>query len=124
MKECEQVERVKQRIAAERAALISAHFGSGGVTRPASLPAIGPALIQNNTANTRQQIISDGPSQPYMGYTNSRPVHPHGSPMSQQPAYGLGPRMPLSAINASSASPSSTTRTMSRPVSGARSGLD
>ncbi|KAL8110287.1 hypothetical protein AgCh_026128 [Apium graveolens] len=124
MKECEQVERVKQRIAAERAAFISAHFGSGGVARPTSLPAIGPAMTQNNTSNMRQQIIPDGQSQPYMGYTSSRPVHPHGSPMSQQQAYGLGPRMPLSAINPSSASPSSTIRTMSRPVSGARSALD
>lgn len=124
MKECEQVERLKQRMATERSLMASAQFGPTGVTRPTS---IGQAMVQNNTGNTRQQVLPGAPSQPFMsGYGNNQPIHPHISPMQQQATFGLGPRLPLSSINpSSSASPNvNTPRAMLRTVSGNRSGLD
>ena len=50
MKECEQVERTRQRIAAECARMISARFGSAGVTSPMSLPGVGPSMVNNMPA--------------------------------------------------------------------------
>uniref|UniRef100_A0A2N9F0U5 SMARCC C-terminal domain-containing protein n=1 Tax=Fagus sylvatica TaxID=28930 RepID=A0A2N9F0U5_FAGSY len=103
MKECEQVERTRQRIAAERARMISARFGSAGVTSPMSLPGVGPSMVNNNASNNRQQMISASPSQPSIpGYNNNQPVHPHMPFMPRQQMFGLGPRLPMSAILQSS----------------------
>lgn len=123
MKECEQVERARQRIAAERA-LMSSQFGPAGVSRPTGLPGIGPAVANiNSGSNSRQQVVSSSPAQPFIsGYGNNQPIHPHMS--QQQPMYGhgLGPRLPLTAINPSS---SAVAHPMLRPVSGSsRSGFD
>ncbi|CAK9169236.1 unnamed protein product [Ilex paraguariensis] len=136
MKECEQVDRARQRIAAERALIISSHFGPAGVTRPMGLPGIGPAMSHNNTGNNRQQVVSGSPSQPFIsGYGNNQPIHPHMSLMSQQTMYGLGPRLPLSAIHPSSSTPPTAmfnaaansqpaiSHPLLRSVSGAKSGL-
>ena len=102
MKECEQVERTRQRIAAERARMISARFGSAGATSPMSLPGVGPSMVNNNTSNNRQQIISASPSQPSIpGYNNNQPVHPHMPIMPWQQMFGMGPRLPVSAIQQS-----------------------
>lgn len=127
MKECEQVERMKHRMAAERAIMLSTQFGPAVVTRPTGLPGVGPAMVHNNTGNIRQPVVSGGPSQPFIsGYDNNQPIHPHASPLQQQPTFGLGLRLPLAAINPSSAaSPNVTTPcAMLRSVSGTRSGLD
>lgn len=84
MKECEQVERVRQRIAAERALMVSNHFGpagggsgGGSVNRPTgSLPGPGgppPPMVNNSTAinNSRQQVVSGSPSQqPFISRNN------------------------------------------------------
>ncbi|KAK2995674.1 hypothetical protein RJ640_006134 [Escallonia rubra] len=136
MKECEQVERARQRIASERALMTSSQLGSAGVSRPTGLPGVNPASVSNNSGNNRQQV-SVSPSQPFIsGYGNNQPMHPHMSLMPQQPMYGLGPRLPLSAIHpSSSASPnimfnaaanarSAVTHPMLRPVPGTRTGLD
>ncbi|KAK3023061.1 hypothetical protein RJ639_044777 [Escallonia herrerae] len=136
MKECEQVERARQRIASERALMTSSQLGSAGVSRPTGLPSVNPASASNNSGNNRQQV-SVSPSQPFIsGYSNNQSMHPHMSLMPQQPMYGLGPRLPLSAIHpSSSASPnimfnaaanarSTVTHPMLRPVSGTRTGLD
>ncbi|KAA8546431.1 hypothetical protein F0562_002830 [Nyssa sinensis] len=135
MKECEQVERVRQRIAAERTRMMSTQFGAAGVASSISLPGVGPAIV-NSTSNNRQQVISGSPSQPFIsGYGNNQPIHPHTSFMPRQQVYGLGPRLPLSTINpSSSASPnvmfnaaanaqSAVSNPMLRPVSGTSSGL-
>uniref|UniRef100_A0A5B7A1I3 Putative SWI/SNF complex subunit SWI3C isoform X1 n=1 Tax=Davidia involucrata TaxID=16924 RepID=A0A5B7A1I3_DAVIN len=135
MKECEQVERARQRIAAERTRMMSTQFGAAGVASSISLPGVGPAMV-NSTGTNRQQVISGSPSQPFIsGYGNNQPIHPHMSFMPRQPMYGLGPRLPLSTINpSSSATPnvmfnaaasaqSAVSNPMLRPVSGTSSGL-
>ncbi|GER31363.1 SWI/SNF complex subunit SMARCC2 [Striga asiatica] len=105
MKECEQMERTRQRIAAERALMMSAQFGS-------------------NKFQVLNRLFS--------GYGNSQQMHPQMSMM-----YGLGPRLPLSAIhpppsttsNAMFGSPSNSQQSlghhpMIRPsLSGTKSGL-
>ena len=62
MKECEQVERVRQRIAAERALIVSTHFGSPRSTGPGA--AAGPSMVNNITGNNRPQAVPGAPSQP------------------------------------------------------------
>ncbi|KAI8015857.1 SWI/SNF complex subunit SWI3C [Camellia lanceoleosa] len=134
MKECEQVERARQRIAAERTRITSAQFGPAAVTSSTSLPGIvGPSMV-NNTANNRQPVIAGTSSQPFIsGYGNNQPIHPQF--MARQQMYGLGPRLPLSALHpSSSAAPNAMfnaatnaqptlNHPMLRPVSGTSSGL-
>lgn len=134
MRECEQMERTRQRIAAERGLMMSAQFGPAGVPRPTGLPGV----VNNASGNSRQQI--PGPQQPFIsGYGNNQPIHPHMSLMQQQQQqqqgmYGLGPRLPLSAIHPSTSasnamynqtpnSQPSLSHPMLRPVSGTKSGL-
>ncbi|KAI3464540.1 hypothetical protein Pfo_021203 [Paulownia fortunei] len=134
MRECEQMERTRQRIASERALMMSAQFGSAGVSRPVSLPGAGAgaAIATSTSGNIRQQV--SGSQQPFIsGYGNNQPILPHTSVMQQQGMYGLGPRLPLSAIQPSSASnsmfnPTSNSQSslgypMLRPVTGTKSGL-
>ncbi|KAL4596193.1 hypothetical protein ACB092_12G147000 [Castanea dentata] len=134
MKECEQVERTRQRIAAERARMISARFGSAGATSPMILPGVGPSMVNNNNSNNRQQIISASPSQPSIpGYNNNQPVHPHMPFMPRQQMFGMGPRLPMSAIqqsptsnvmfNSSGNVQPTLNQPMLRPVSGTSSSL-
>ncbi|XP_011074832.1 SWI/SNF complex subunit SWI3C isoform X1 [Sesamum indicum] len=133
MRECEQMERARQRIASERALMMSAQFVSAGVSRPMGLPGVGNAIVNNTPGNSRQQV-SGSPQTFASGYGNNQPVHPHMSLMQQQGMYGLGPRLPLSAIHPSSSasntmySPTSNSQPslghpMLRPVSGTKSGL-
>ncbi|KAL0369273.1 UNVERIFIED_CONTAM: SWI/SNF complex subunit SWI3C [Sesamum calycinum] len=112
MRECEQMERARQRIASERALMMSAQFGSAGVSRPMGLPGVGNAIVNNTSGNSRQQV-SGSPQTFVSGYGNNQPVHPHMSLMQQQGMYGLGPRLPLSAIHPSS----SASNTMFSPTS-------
>ncbi|XP_024977034.1 SWI/SNF complex subunit SWI3C isoform X1 [Cynara cardunculus var. scolymus] len=114
IKECEQLERARQRVSAERGLLLSSQFGpGGGVTRPTGLPGVGPSLVNNAAAGSSRQQGS--PAQPFIsGFPSNHP---------QQPMFGLGPRLPLSAINPSSSSAASP-HPMLRPVSGSRSGFE
>ncbi|THG08319.1 hypothetical protein TEA_015422 [Camellia sinensis var. sinensis] len=134
MKECEQVERARQRIAAERTRMTSAQFGPAAVTSSTSLPGIVNPSMVNNTANNRQPVIAGTSSQPFIsGYGNNQPIHPQF--MARQQMYGLGPRLPLSALHpSSSAAPNAMfnaatnaqptlNHSMLRPVSGTSSGL-
>ncbi|KAL3845509.1 hypothetical protein ACJIZ3_002912 [Penstemon smallii] len=133
MMECEQMERTRQRIVAERSLMISAQSGSAGMSRQMGPPGIGNANVNNATGNNRQQVL--GSQQPFIsGYGNNQHVHPHMTLMQQQGMYGLGPRLPLSTINQSSSapnamfnqasnSPSSLGHPMQRPVFGTKSGL-
>ncbi|CAA3009905.1 SWI SNF complex subunit SWI3C [Olea europaea subsp. europaea] len=129
MRECDQMERMRQRLAAERGLMMSAQFGSAGGSR-AMGPPVGSAIINDNSGN-RQQIISG--SQPFVsGFGNNQPVNPHTS-LTQQGMYDLGPRLPLSAIRPSSSTPSalfnpgnsqpSLSHPMLRPVSRTKTGL-
>lgn len=138
MRECEQMERTRQRIVAERTLMMSGQFGSAGVPRPMGLPGVGNAVMNNSAGNNRQQVSGSQQQQPFAsGYGNNQPMHPHMSLMQQQQQqgmYGLGPRLPLSAIHPSSSAPNtmfnpasnsqpSLGHPMLRPLSGAKSGL-
>ncbi|KAJ0750576.1 putative transcription factor MYB/SANT family [Helianthus annuus] len=120
IRECEQLERGRQRVSAERALIFSSQFGPAGVSRPTG---VGPSMVNNNPGPSRQQMSGSGsgsPAQPFIsGFPGSQPMHPQ---MSQQPMFGLGPRLPLSAINPSTTS--SGSHPMLRPVSGSRSGFE
>ncbi|XP_058786931.1 SWI/SNF complex subunit SWI3C isoform X1 [Vicia villosa] len=134
MKECEQVERAKQRFAAERTRVISARFGTAGTTPAMNASGVGPSMVSNG--NNRQQMISASPSQPSIsGYGNNQPVHPHMSFAQRPSMFGLGQRLPLSMIQQSQSTSSGamfnapsnvqpgTNHALLRPVSGTNSGL-
>ncbi|KAK9993675.1 hypothetical protein SO802_023378 [Lithocarpus litseifolius] len=98
------------------------------------LPGVGPSMVDNNTSNNRQQIISASPSQPSIpGYNNNQPVHPHMPFMPRQQMFGMGPRLPMSAIqqsptsnvmfNSSGNVQPTLNQPMLRPVSGTSSSL-
>ncbi|XVE60294.1 hypothetical protein DITRI_Ditri05aG0117200 [Diplodiscus trichospermus] len=102
MKECEQVEKARQRFAAERARIVSARFGPAAVTSQMSLPAVASPMVNNNVGNNRQQVMSASPSQPSIsGYGSNQPGHPHMPFMPRQPMFPMGPRLPLTAMQAS-----------------------
>lgn len=132
MKECEQLERTRQRFFGERARIMTTQPGSVRVSRPMGVSGAGAAVV-NNTGNSRQQV-SGPPQQNFIaGYGNNQPMHPQMSFMQQQGIYGFGPRLPLSAIHPSSSTPSmfnapassqpALSHSMLRPVSGTKTGL-
>ncbi|KAI8002657.1 SWI/SNF complex subunit SWI3C [Camellia lanceoleosa] len=139
MKECEQVEKAKQRIAAERTHMISAQFRPPAVMSSTSLPGTSPTMgagpaIVNSSANNRQQVMTGSPSQPFIsGYGNNQQIHPQFMPRQQM--YGIGPRVPFSGLQqSSSAAPNvmfnaaanaqpALSNPMLRPVSGTSSDL-
>ncbi|XP_022940007.1 SWI/SNF complex subunit SWI3C-like [Cucurbita moschata] len=144
MKECEQVERTGQRFVAERARMLGVQFGAAGVSSPASLPGVIPPVVNNNRVSSpasRPNVISPPPSQPSVsGYGNNQPLHPHMSYVPRQSMFGLGQRVPLSAIqqqqqqlasttssnamfNGPSNAQASLSHPMMRPVTGSSSGL-
>lgn len=129
MKECEQLERTRQRFFGERARIMTTQPGSVRVSRPMGVSGAGAAVV-NNTGNSRQQV-SGPPQQNFIaGYGNNQPMHPQMSFMQQQGIYGFGPRLPLSAIHPSSSTPSmfnapassqpALSHSMLRPVSGTK----
>ncbi|XP_039050041.1 SWI/SNF complex subunit SWI3C-like [Hibiscus syriacus] len=107
VKECEQVEKTRQRFTAERARIVATRFGSAGVASQMSQSGVASPMANNNISNNRQQVISTSPSQPSIsGYCNNQSVHPHPSFMQRQQMFSVGPRLPLTAMQAStSASP-------------------
>jgi len=133
MKECEQLERTKQRFAAERSRVISARLGTAGATPTMAASGVGPSMASNG--NNRQQMISASPSQPSIsGYGSNQSLHPHMSFAPRPSMFGLGQRLPLSMIQQSQSpstamfnAPSNVQPTSNhpllRPVSGTNSGL-
>lgn len=132
MKECEQLERTRQRFFGERARMMTTQPGSVRVSRPMGVSGAGAAVV-SNTGNSRQQV-SGPPQQNFIaGYGNNQPMHPQMSFMQQQGIYGFGPRLPLSAIHPSSSTPGmfnapassqpALNHSMLRPVSGTKTGL-
>lgn len=132
MRECEQMERGRQRIAAERS-LMASHLGSAGLPRPMGPPNISPSIMNANVGN-RQQVLSNSLQPSMSGFGGNQPMTSSMSYMPQQSMYGLGPRLPLSAIQPS---PSASSMMFSnaansqqslghptfRPMSGSKSGL-
>ncbi|KMT19977.1 hypothetical protein BVRB_1g000020 isoform A [Beta vulgaris subsp. vulgaris] len=100
MKECEQVEKARQRLAGERARALATRFVPSGVASSVNLP--GVTQVNNNTSNSRPPIISASPSQPSVsGYANNQMTHSQMSFLPRQ-QFSFGPRLPLSAIQPSS----------------------
>ncbi|EEF42121.1 DNA binding protein, putative [Ricinus communis] len=138
MRECEQVEKTRQRFAAERARILSTRIGPAGATSQMSLAGVTPSMGNNNIGSSRQQVMPTSSSQPSIsGYGNNQQVHPHMSFMQRgqpQPMFPVGPRLPLAAIQPSSSAPSNimynasgnsqpSLNQMLRSVSGPSSGL-
>ncbi|XP_020246787.1 SWI/SNF complex subunit SWI3C isoform X2 [Asparagus officinalis] len=114
MKECEQVEKTRQRLSTERVRMMSTRFTAPGTTLPtaAGPSAAGAAMAMNTTnTSTRAPTMPTSAGQPNISpaaFGNSIPQnsHPHMQFMQRQQMYGFGPRLPLSAINPSSSGPS------------------
>ena len=120
MKECEQVEKTRQRFAAERARMVSARFGSPGQTSNTNnLQGMSLSTGGGNNINTllqqqlQQQQVSAGSSQPSMipGFSNNPQVHAQMQFMArqqqQQQAFSFGSRLPLNAIQTNAGSTAS-----------------
>ncbi|KAG4210854.1 hypothetical protein ERO13_A02G071900v2 [Gossypium hirsutum] len=133
MKECDQVEKTRQRFAAERARIVSTRFSPVGVTSQMSLPGVASFMANNNISNNRQQVMSTSPSQPQpsvSGYGGNQPVNPHVPFMQRQPMFPMGPRLPLTAMQASTSgspnvmfnSPGNTQPTINHPLMRSASG--
>ncbi|KAL3634778.1 hypothetical protein CASFOL_021832 [Castilleja foliolosa] len=86
VRECEQMERARQRITEERAHVISPRFGSPGVSRATSLPGASNPFVNNNTpsTNSRQQHISNSQMPFVSGYGSNQQIHPQMLMMQQQ----------------------------------------
>lgn len=125
-KECEQVERLRQRSTTERVRLMSSHFGSGG----SSTVAAGPVAV--SAMNNRPVISSSVLSAPHSGYGPS--AHPAMPFMARPSMFSYGPggagsSMPLSTMQSfsggapgsvlmGSSAANSTVAHMLRPVTG------
>ncbi|GAY52127.1 hypothetical protein CUMW_139530 [Citrus unshiu] len=106
MRECEQVEKARQRFATERTRIVSTRLGPGGVPSQMNLPVVAPSMVNNNIGNNRPQVMSASSSQPSIpGYSANQPAHPHMQFRPQQ-MFPLGQRMPLTSLQASSSAPS------------------
>lgn len=136
VKECEQIEKLRQMCVGDRARAISARFASPGVAASqTSLPGIASPFINNSAVNNRQQVISPPPSQPSIsGYGSSHQVYPQMQFMPRQSMFPMGPRVPLAAMQQSTSMPNAMLNTagnvqpninhpLMRSVSGTSSGL-
>ncbi|XP_073013452.1 SWI/SNF complex subunit SWI3C homolog [Typha latifolia] len=97
LKECEQVERMRQRLSAERVRMMSTRLGAAVNTLPAA--AATAAAVVNT--NTRQPAMPGTVGQTNISpaYGNNMQGHPQMSFMQQQQMLSFGPRLPLSAIH-------------------------
>ncbi|MQL72781.1 hypothetical protein Taro_005132 [Colocasia esculenta] len=105
MKECEQVDRTRQRLSAERVRLSSTRFGQSGTVAP------DVAITSVSTSNIRPPVMSSpiGQTSTPSGYGSNSQGHPHMPFMPRQTMFPFAPRLPLSAIHPGS---SSTTNMM------------
>ncbi|KAJ4967472.1 hypothetical protein NE237_019321 [Protea cynaroides] len=107
MKECEHVERIRQRIVAERPRIISTRFGPAG-TSNTNLPGVAAAVVSSSAVNNGPQLISASPAQTNISaYGNNQAGHPRMSFMPRPQMFAYGTQLPLSAIHPSSSAPSS-----------------
>ncbi|KAJ4953414.1 hypothetical protein NE237_030246 [Protea cynaroides] len=117
MKECEQVERTRQRLMTERARIISTRLGPAG-TSNTTLPGAAAGAVASSSAVNRQLISASPPQGNIPAYGNNQPSHPHMSFMQRPQMFAYGPRLPLSAIHPSSSAPSSSVMFTSAPGAG------
>ncbi|KAM7255759.1 hypothetical protein ACFE04_011500 [Oxalis oulophora] len=137
MKECEQVERTRQRFSGERARIVSSRLGPAGVAPQMNLPGATPSMVNNNFSNNRQPVMSASTSQPNAsGYGNNQTSQPQMQYMQRQPMFPLGPRhhtmgptqgsssaQPNVMFNAPGNSQPGLSHPMLRSLSGSSSGL-
>ena len=145
MRECEQVEKTRQRFAAERVRMLSTRITPTGVASQMNSASVAPSMVNNNVGNSRQQVMPSSSQPSISGYGSSNPAHPHNnqqvhSHMSYmqrgqpQPMFPSGTRLPAAAIQPSSPAPSNVMynasgnsqpnlNQMLRSVSGPSSGL-
>nr|CAD1842039.1 unnamed protein product [Ananas comosus var. bracteatus] len=107
LKECDQVERVRQRLSAERVRMMSARSGFPGSAFPPQQPAAAAAAAgaanSNPNPHPRQPPIpgSVGPTNIPNPYGNNLAGHSPIQFMQRQQMLSFGPRLPLSAIQPS-----------------------
>ncbi|KAF9608995.1 hypothetical protein IFM89_012334 [Coptis chinensis] len=107
LKECEQVERARQRLAAERIRIKSTGFVPSRATTATTITGGVSSALPNNVLNNRQPVMSASPAQTNnSGFGNNQPTHPHMPFLPQRTMFGYGPRLPLSAIHPTSSAPS------------------
>ncbi|KAH7671125.1 SWI/SNF related-matrix-associated actin-dependent regulator of chromatin subfamily C protein [Dioscorea alata] len=106
LKECEQVERTRQRFSAERVRMMSNRFGQAGTNLPAA--SAGLAQSAGVSANIRHPTMPTSVGQPNIStpYASNPTMQPNIPIMQRQPMFGFGPRLPLSAIHPSSSASS------------------
>nr|CAB3489352.1 unnamed protein product [Digitaria exilis] len=103
LKECEQVERVRQRISADRARMKSAMLGSTGMPGSSSTMPSNPASMSPRPVGVPGSMSMPQASMP-AAYANNMQGHGHAQMpqmpfMHQRPQMlSFGPRLPLSAI--------------------------
>lgn len=110
LKECEQAERMRQRLSAERIRMMSSRFGaspnnvpsSPGETAPAA-PAVAATAMGVNPIPGQPPMVAPATGQASFG-SNLNPSHRQMPLMQRQQMFGLGPRLPLSAIHPAPAS--------------------
>ncbi|CAN1240157.1 SWI/SNF complex subunit SWI3C [Linum grandiflorum] len=112
MRECEQVEKMRQRFAAERARIQSINMVSAMPTSQITQTGVDPSMSASSSINNRPQMMHTPSPQPSIsGYGNSQQIHPHMQFMQQRglspSMFPMGPRLPLSAIQPSSSGQSS-----------------
>jgi SWI/SNF related-matrix-associated actin-dependent regulator of chromatin subfamily C len=64
MRECEQVEKTRQRFAAERIRMLSTRITPAGVASQMNQAGVAPSMVNNNVGNSRQQVMPSSSSQP------------------------------------------------------------
>ncbi|XP_008807659.1 SWI/SNF complex subunit SWI3C-like [Phoenix dactylifera] len=108
LKECEQGERTRQRLSADRVRTMSTRFAQAGTTHSSAAGPAAAAAAAALNANTRQPTMSPSVGQANISpaFGNNLPGHPQMSFMQRQQMFGFGPRLPLSAIHPSPSTPS------------------
>ncbi|CAL9186844.1 unnamed protein product [Musa hybrid cultivar] len=101
LKECEQAERMRQRLSAERVRMMSTRIGSTTNNIPSSAGATttAPAAVNANSGQPAVSPLVGQVNMPQAAYDNNLPGH-HQMPLVQrQQMFAFGPRLPLSAIH-------------------------
>ncbi|KAM7253102.1 hypothetical protein ACFE04_025720 [Oxalis oulophora] len=133
MKECEQADRERQKLASDRTRLEASRLGHTGAASQMNPPGV---MVNNNFINNRQNVISASTSQLSIsghGLTNQT-AQPQMRPyMQRQPVFQSGPSHPIRSMHASSSanvmfntfgnSQSGLNHPMLRSLSGSSSGL-
>ncbi|EPS59882.1 chromatin remodeling complex subunit, partial [Genlisea aurea] len=123
MRECEQMERTRQRIGSERALIISSKLGSAAAGSSSSRSSLGAPNPRQQQQQQQQQHF--GPTAYDVSLMQLQQQQQQQGGMMM---YGVGPRLPLSTILPSSSSNpmfnnSPASHSMMRPLSGTKSGL-